>query len=129
MIQLKVKQICSSLRSAAAGTFKRAMYAGSVALLATLCKAAYADSAADDSSNFKLGGYSSACINMPRQNSTQFQLDDISLMLSWENDGRLKFFSELELERPLTWNEDKHFNSKNSYVDLERLYLDYNLSD
>lgn len=129
MIQLKVKQICSSLRSAAAGTFKRAMYAGSVALLATLCKAAYADSAVADSSNFKLGGYSSASINIPRQNSTQFQLDDISLMLSWENDGRLKFFSELELERPLTWNEDKHFNSKNSYVDLERLYLDYNLSD
>ncbi len=129
MIQLKVNEICSSLRSAAARAFKLAMHAGSVALLATLCKAAYADDLKGDTDNFKLGGYSSASLNAPRQGSTQFQLDDISLMLSWENDGRLKFFSELELERPLTWNEDKHFNSKNSYVDLERLYLDYNLSD
>ena len=129
MIQLKIKEICNGLCCSVAGVVKLAAYAGSVALLATLCKAAHADEAVEDTNGFKLGGYSSASINIPRQGSTQFQLDDISLMLSWENDGRLKFFSELELERPLTWNEDKHFDSKNSYIDLERLYLDYNLSD
>ncbi len=129
MIQLKVKEICARLRCSIAGTLKLASYAGSVALLATLCKAAHADEAAGDASGFKLGGYSSAGIIAPRQGSTQLQLDDVSLMLSWENDGRLKFFSELELERPLAWNEDKHFNTKNFYFDLERLYLDYNLSD
>ena len=129
MIQLKVKEICTGLCRSLARTFKLAAYAGSVALLATLCKAAHADDVTDSTSGFKLGGYSSASINAPRHGSTELKLDDISLMLSWENDGRLKFFSELELERPLTWNEGNHFNSKNSYFDLERLYLDYNLSD
>jgi len=129
MIQQKVKEIHTRLKRQAMQTLKLAAYAGSVALLAALCKTAQADEPAAGSSGFKLGGYSSASINAPRHGSTEFQLDDVSLMLSWENDGRLKFFGELELEQPLSWNEDKHFNNKNTYLDLERLYLDYNLSD
>lgn len=129
----------------------------SVALLATLCNLAYADDAANDATevpseavydtdsktpfetpsethteeptNIELGGYSSASIMAPRTGSTEFNLNEISLLLSWNNNARLKFFGELELERPLSWNENKQFDSKNSYFDLERLYLDYTLSE
>jgi hypothetical protein len=129
MIQLKVKEICTCLRRWIPRACKLATYAGSVALLVTLCKAAYADEPEVETSGFKLGGYSSSSITAPLHGGTELRIDDVSLMLRWENDSRLKFFGELELERPLVWNEDKHFNSKNTYLDLERLYLDYNLSD
>ncbi len=129
MIQQKVKEIHTHLKRQAMHTLRLATYAGSVALLAALCKTAHADEPAADSGGFKLGGYSSASLTAPRQGSTEFQLDDVSLMLSWENDGRFKFFGELELEHPISWNENKHFNNQNTYLDLERLYLDYNLSD
>jgi hypothetical protein len=112
---------------------KQVAYAVSVALLAMVCKIAHADetmdATVDESSGFKLGGYSSASITAPRKGNTEFNLNEISLLLSWDNNARLKFFGELELERPLSWNENKKFDSKNSYFDLERLYLDYNVSE
>lgn len=101
----------------------------SVTSLLALCKPAWAEDTVKFSDGFKLGGYSSAIISAPRKGSTEARVDNLSLMLSWENDGRLKFFGELELERPLAWNEDNRFNSKDMYFDLERLYVDYNVSE
>jgi len=129
MIQQKIKEIRTSLRRMSISAGRQVAYAVSVALLATLCNIAHADESADDASGFQLGGYASAGITAPRKGNTEFNLNEISLLLSWDNNARLKFFSELELERPLSWNENKHFNNKNSYVDLERLYLDYTLSE
>lgn len=129
MIRQKMINICTRLHGITKIAFKLAVYAGSVALLATLCKIAYADETIGEKSNFKLGGYSSASITIPRSGKTELRLEEISLLLSWENEGRFKFFGELELERPLSWNENKKFDGKNSYFDLERLYLDYNLSE
>jgi hypothetical protein len=101
----------------------------SVTSLLVLCKPAWAEDSVKFTDGFKLGGYSSAIISAPRKGNTEARVDDVSLMLSWENDGRFKFFGELELERPLAWNEDQRFNSKDMYFDLERLYLDYNVSE
>ncbi len=101
----------------------------SVALLISLCKIAYADESIQNTDGFKLGGYASASASLPDDSSAEAMIDDVSLMLSWQNEGRFQFFGELELERPLTWNEDSRFNSKDLYFDLERLYLDYNLSE
>ena len=129
MIQQKFKEIGTGLRHLKVHALKLAVYAGSVALLSTVCKIAYADEPIPDANGFKLGGYSSAILTVPQQGDSELRLDDVSLMLSWENDSRLKFFGELELERPLAWNEDKRFNSKNLYFDLERLYLDYHASE
>lgn len=133
MIQQKTRVICTCLRHLSKFTGKQVAYAVSVALLAMVCKIAHADETIDgtvaESSGFKLGGYSSTSITAPRKGNTEFNLNEISLLLSWDNDARLKFFGELELERPLSWNENKQFDSKNSYFDLERLYLDYNLSE
>lgn len=129
MIQQKIKMFSLCLLHQTRPVLRRICYVGSVALLLALSKVAIADEVAENLYGFKLGGYSSASVSAPRNGSAEASLDDISLMLSWNNNGRLSFFSELELERPLSWNEDKNFNSKNSYFDLERLYLDYNVSE
>lgn len=101
----------------------------SVALLLTLCKAVYADETTRFIDGFKVGGYSSAGITIPRKDDAEAAINEISLIVTWENDSRFKFFSELELEKPLSWNDENKFNTKESFVDLERLYLDYNLSE
>jgi len=101
----------------------------SVTSLLVLCKPAWAEDAPKFTDGFKLGGYSSAGISIPRSGATEAAVNEVSLILSWEGDSRIKFFSELELERPLAWNEDKRFNRKDAHLDLERFYFDYNLSE
>ncbi|MEQ1767720.1 MAG: hypothetical protein ABL859_09870 [Methylotenera sp.] len=78
--------------------------------------------------DFKLGGYSSAGFNVHPGGRVDGALDEISLILSWENNSSFRFFSELELERPITFNKG-HSAEKDFYFDLERLYVDYNLSE
>ncbi len=101
----------------------------SLALSAVLCKPVFADEETSWADNFKLGGYSSAGIILHRDQEAEAAINEISLILSWQNDSRLSFFSELELERPLAWNDDKKFSHKEGHLDLERLYFDYNLSE
>lgn len=106
---------------------------GSVALLLLLCKAASADESAGEDNRFfdafRIGGYTSAGITLPRDEQATAAINEISLIVTWENESRFKFFGELELEDPLTWDGDNHLHSKKSYLDLERLYLDYNFSE
>jgi hypothetical protein len=101
----------------------------SLALSAVLCKPAFADEAISWTDNFKLGGYASAGVILPRGQEAEAAINEISLILTWQNDSRLSFFGELELERPLAWNDDKKFSHKEGHLDLERLYFDYNLSE
>lgn len=133
MIQQKIWLFRSGLRHLSKVAGRQLTFAFSVALLAMVCKIAHAEEAEVETiaepSGFEIGGYSSASITVPRNGNTEFNLNEISLLLSWDNNARLKFFGELELERPLSWNENKRFDTKNSYFDLERLYLDYNLSE
>ena len=77
----------------------------SVALLLTLCKAVYADETTGFIDAFKVGGYTSAGITIPRKGDAEAAINEISLIVTWENDSRFKFFSELELEQPLSWND------------------------
>ena len=105
----------------------------SVALLLLLCKVASADESETTDSRFfdafRIGGYSSAGVTLPRNEKATAAINEISLIVTWENESRFKFFSELELEEPLTWNSEQQFNTKKSYLDLERFYLDYNFSE
>jgi len=113
--------------------FNKLICSGSVALLLMLCKAASADEAARLNNGFidgfRLGGYTSAGVTVPRDADAKAAINEISLILTWENDSRFKFFGELELENPLSWDDDNKLNTKQSYVDLERFYLDYNFSE
>lgn len=104
----------------------------SVTSLLLLCKPAFAEKSETDSASsddFSVGGYASTSLSVPRDDSVELAIDDISLIVRWEGDSRFKFFGELELERPIAWGEDKRFNQKDTYFDLERLYVDYNLSE
>jgi len=78
---------------------------------------------------FRLGGYSSAGFNVHPGGRTDAALNEVSLILRWEGDSRFRFFGEFELEYPLTWDSRNKYGDKSSKFDLERLYLDYNLSD
>lgn len=108
---------------------KRLFHIGSVALLLVLCKAANADDKAGFFDGFSLGGYSSASITVPRDDEVKGAIDEFSLIFGWEGDSRFKFFGELEVENPLTFGDSQHFSTRERYVDLERLYLDYNYSE
>lgn len=125
MIYQKIRDLCRLFCL----NLRNATSLCSVALLLTLCNIARADEPPEPPSNFKIGGYSSASILAPRKGTTEFNLNEVSLLLSWENEGRFKFFSELELERPISWNSNDRLDHQNNYLDLERLYIDYNHSD
>lgn len=106
-----------------------AFMTSSLALSAALSKPALAEETTSWNDNFNLGGYSSAGIILHRNQEAEAAVNEISLILTWQNDSRLSFFGELELERPLAWNDDQKFNRKEGHFDLERLYVDYNLSE
>lgn len=78
---------------------------------------------------FKIGGFSSAGITLHRDAEAEAAINELSFLISWNNLDRLSFFSELEIERPLAWNDSERYSRKESKLDLERLYFDYNLSE
>ncbi len=116
---------------------KKIIMIASVASMLVLCKPLFAEEVetvvdAEPKSaleNFKLGGYSSAGISIPREGDAEAAIDEISLLLTWNGNSRWSFFGELELENPLSWNDERKFHTKESKLDLERLYLDYNFSE
>jgi len=76
-----------------------------------------------------MGGYSSAGLTLERNGEAQAAINEVSLIVTWNGGSRWSLFGELELENPLSWNDDRQFHTKESHVDLERLYLDYNISE
>lgn len=103
----------------------------SVASLLMTCKPAMADEALAPSfwSGFNLGGYSSTGLELHRDQTAEAAVNEVSLLLTWTGDSRWQFFGEFELETPLYWNEARGLTTKKAHTDLERLYLDYNLSE
>jgi len=94
------------------------------------CLPSWADDAAPSIwDGFKVGGYSSAGFNVHPGGHTEAGLDEISFLIRWEGDSRIRFFSEVELEKPLSWNSRDKFNNDGSKLDVERLHFDYNLSE
>ena len=101
----------------------------SLVLSTALSKPALADEGSNWLDGFQLGGYGSAGVTLHRDQEAEAAINQVSMLLSWNGDGRLSFFSELELERPLAWNDDTKFSRKEGHLDLERFYFDYNLSE
>ena len=101
----------------------------SLASLLCLCKPVLANDTSIWADGFNIGGYASAGLTLERNEEAQATLNEVSILLTWNGDTRWRFFSELELENPLSWNGDRKFHTKGSHIDLERLYFDYNLSE
>jgi hypothetical protein len=79
--------------------------------------------------NFSVGGYTSAELNVHPSGSTEGAINEIGILVSWENNSRFRFLSELDLDRPISFNKDDTSIRKDSYFNLERFYIDYNLSE
>jgi len=101
----------------------------SLASLLCLCKPVLADDTPNWIDGLNIGGYSSAGLTLARDKKAQAALNEVSLLVTWNGDSRWSFFGELELENPLTWNDDRQFHTTGSRIDLERFYFDYNLSE
>lgn len=80
-------------------------------------------------SGFRLGGYASAGIEDDRHRRTTLGVDDFSLFLHWESEGKFRLFSELDVENPLVWQEADGLTEQHAYLALERLYADYLYSE
>jgi hypothetical protein len=87
------------------------------------------DDVAEAFGGFSIGGYAAAKANLHPGGEKDASIHDTSLFLGWEGDSRWRFFSEIELEKPLFWQAGSGFTLTHSRLNLERLYLDYNLSE
>ena len=101
----------------------------SVISLCMLCKPVMAEEPNSFWQGFHVGGYSSVDLRMPRTETATLKLNEVSMIVTWDQGTRLKFFSELELEDPLSYDHHQGVNGKESYLDLERFYFDYNLHE
>ena len=79
-------------------------------------------------SGFTLGGYSTVSLDKLHGDKTRAALDDLSLFVWWEGEGRWKLFAELDYENVLAHPSRDH-EGEGRYLALERLYADYALSD
>jgi hypothetical protein len=75
-----------------------------------------------------LGGYATASYQDAPNTASRIALDDLSLFIWWQGDGRWKFFTEIDLENFLASNSAGQ-EGEDDYLAIERLYLDYDLSD
>ncbi len=74
--------------------------------------------------DFTLGGYASTELDSLKYTPTTLRASDLSLFLWWENQGKFKFFSELDTENALNYRYGR-LSGGERYLSLERLYLDY----
>ena len=101
-----------------------------VSLLATLLTGNQASAdVLDRLKEVEVGGYSTLRLQHNRHEKTEAALDEVSLILKWDNQDRVKFFAEIELENPLSWRERGALRSDKSSLDVERLYVDYGFND
>jgi hypothetical protein len=76
-----------------------------------------------------LGGYGITQVKALGTSPWSFNMNDLSLFLTWDNGSRLRFFSETEVENLLSAGEHQGLGVKNAKFQLERLYLDYLIND
>lgn len=76
-----------------------------------------------------IGGYAAANYENLRDAPTTLTVDNLSLFLHWEGQGRLRLFAEVSLENPLVIDADAGHVRGDSYVALERAYGDVQLTD
>jgi len=77
----------------------------------------------------RLGGYASAGFQNDRHEPWKVGANDLSLFLWWEGQGKLKLFSELDLENALAYEQGNGLTARHAYLALERLYADYLYSE
>lgn len=77
---------------------------------------------------FSLGGYATASYEDLHDAPARTALDNLSLFVWWQGEGRWKFFTELDYENVLA-SPSSDLPGEDRYLALERLYVDYALND
>ena len=77
---------------------------------------------------FSLGGYATVSYENLSNAPSRIALDDLSLFVWWQGEGRWKFFSELDFENIVASNSTGK-EGEDRYLAVERLYLDYDVTD
>ncbi|MDR2013409.1 MAG: OprO/OprP family phosphate-selective porin [Rhodanobacter sp.] len=78
-------------------------------------------------SGLRIGGYATGSYERESATPPRVAVDNLSLFVWWEGEGRWKFFSELEYQNLLLTRERRH--DHDGYLSLERAYIDYALTD
>ncbi|HEY8118602.1 MAG TPA: hypothetical protein VIE91_05135 [Methylophilaceae bacterium] len=78
---------------------------------------------------FKLGGYASIGSEDEDIAQRTYGINNLSLFIHWESEGKLRLFSEIALENPAVFQEGRGLTAKHGYLALERLYGDYLYSE
>lgn len=73
---------------------------------------------------WRIGGYASTEVELPRQTPWSFDVSDLSLFLTFDNGSRLHFFTELEAADLLSGGEHQWPSTKNAHFAFERFYID-----
>jgi hypothetical protein len=81
------------------------------------------------STGLHLGGYTNAKGEFARNQPYQFHITDLSLLLSWQANNRLRFFTEVEAGEPFTAIDGQRNGSQDIRLELERLYVDGLIND
>lgn len=76
---------------------------------------------------FTLGGYATGSLDNLSGDSSRLAVDNLSMFVWWEGQSRWKFFSEIEYENFADIRKES--DGEDDYFSLERLYLDYALTD
>lgn len=93
------------------------------------CNQAAADEASPVAEkNLRIGGYSSGGFHIHPGGRAEADIQELSLIMTWNGGGRLRLFSELEIEEPLTWREGESISTDDAHFDVERLYADFSLT-
>jgi len=77
--------------------------------------------------DFSVGGYATGSYERSDDAPSRAAIDNLSLFLWWDGSERWKFFAELEYDNLLLTRAQK--SGDNNYLSLERLYLDFALTD
>jgi hypothetical protein len=75
----------------------------------------------------RVGGFVTGTFDKPDNSPSRLAVDNFSLFLWWEGEGRLKFFSELEYDN-FQFTQPRP-PDETGYLSLERAYFDYALTD
>jgi hypothetical protein len=80
-------------------------------------------------SSIHLGGYGGTEIEGLGSTPWSFNVNDLSLFVSWDNGSRLRFFSETEVENLVSAGEHQSLTTSKANFRLERIYFDYLVND
>lgn len=72
----------------------------------------------------RIGGYANADFSAPRRDAWHASLSDLSLFLTWDNNSRLRFFSELEAGDIVYAGEHQSPGAQKVHFEFERFYID-----